>query len=249
MTGMRSENLRKSFGGLAALAGVEIAFPPQGISAIVGPNGAGKTTLVHILTGFLRPDEGRCFVGAIDCTALSPHRIVRLGVARTFQDLRLVRRLTALENVLLAYPGQRGESLWWALLGLGVASEESQNTARAMELLAFVGLKEKTSERAGELSYGQQKLLTLACALATSPEVLILDEPVSGLHPENVAHILGLLRDLRDKGTLIVFIEHDLAAVREVADNVILMDHGKVLVQGSPAQVLDSPEIIEAYVA
>lgn len=246
---LRCEGISKSFDGVQALAGVDLHFPSSGIVAIIGPNGAGKTTLLHVLTGFLRADSGRCFAGNQEVTHLPPHRIAHLGIARTFQDLRLIFQVPCLENVLLARPGQRGERLLPALLRFGVAAEEKRNRAEALRWLRFAGLEAQAYELAGELSYGQQKLLTIACCLATEACVLLLDEPVAGLHPEMVEQILGLLRELRQAGKLVVFVEHDLAAVRQIADVVIVMDDGKVIAQGSPHEVLDRPEIMEAYLA
>ncbi|MCK4658568.1 MAG: ABC transporter ATP-binding protein [Phycisphaerae bacterium] len=242
------ESLSKSFDGVQALEKVGVCFPTSGIAAVIGPNGAGKTTLINVLTGFLRPEAGRCLFGNREITRLAPHRIARLGIARTFQDLRLIQQVSVLDNVMLARPNQRGERLLPALLRFGVAEEETRNREEAMRTLRFVGLEEKASDPAGELSYGQQKLLTLACCLATEARVLLLDEPVAGVHPEMVEQILGLLRRLRDEGKLIVFIEHDIAAVRQVADVVIVMDNGQVIAQGPPSEVLERPEIMEAYV-
>jgi ABC-type branched-subunit amino acid transport system ATPase component len=246
---LRCEGLSKSFDGVHALVDVHLGFPNSGIVAIIGPNGAGKTTLLHVLTGFLRPDAGRCFYGARETTHLPPHRIARLGVGRTFQDLRLILQVPVLENVLLARPAQRGERLWPALSRFGVAAEEKRNREEALQLLHFVGLEAKASDLAGELSYGQQKLLTLACCLATEAKVLLLDEPVAGVHPEMVTHILALLSQLGTTGKLVIFIEHDLIAVRQIADLIIVMDEGKVIAQGPPHEVLDRPEIMEAYLA
>jgi ABC-type branched-subunit amino acid transport system ATPase component len=246
---LRCEHLSKSFGGTRALADVSLEFPSSGVIAIIGPNGAGKTTLLHTLTGFLRPDHGRVLLDNSDLTRQPPHRIARLGIARTFQDLRLISQVTVLENVLLARPNQKGERLLPALFRFGVGKEEESNREAAFKLLYFVGLKDQAGELAGELSYGQQKLLTLACCLATEAKILLLDEPVAGVHPEMASKILGLLARLRDQGKLIVFIEHDIAAVRQIADQVIVMDEGKIIAQGNPAEVLERPEIIEAYVA
>lgn len=246
---LRCEGLTKSFDGVQALANMHLEFPESGIVAIIGPNGAGKTTLLHVLTGFLRPDAGHCFWGGREITRLTPHRIARLGVARTFQDLRLILQVSVLENVLVARPDQRGERLLCALLRFGVEAEEGRNREEALRLLRFVGLEAKAYEPAGTLSYGQQKLLTLACCLATGARTLLLDEPVAGVHPEMVMHILGLLRKLSQAGKLVIFIEHDLAAVREVADHVLVMDEGKVIAQGSPREILEQPEIMEAYLA
>jgi len=247
MNSVRCEGITKTFDGVQALGGVSLDLPSSGIIAIIGPNGAGKTTLLNIVTGFLRPDAGRCFLGEREITRLSPHRIARLGIARTFQDLRLILQVSVLDNVMLARPNQRGERLLWSLLRFGVAAEEARNREEAMRLLRFVGLEEKAAELAGELSYGQQKLLTLACCLAMGARILLLDEPVAGVHPEMVAQILDLLRRLRDEGKLVVFIEHDISAVRQAADLVIVMDEGKIIAQGPPDVVLERPEIMEAY--
>jgi ABC-type branched-subunit amino acid transport system ATPase component len=246
---LRCQGLSKSFDGTRALAEVNIEFPPSGVIAIVGPNGAGKTTLLNLLTGFLVPESGRFFLDERELTRLAPHRIVRLGIARTFQDLRFIHLVSVLENVMFSRPYQTGEQLLRAFFRFGVAAEEKRNREEAMRLLNFVGLADKTNELAGELSYGQQKLLTLACCLATEATILLLDEPVAGVHPEMVEKILGLLSELRDRGKLIVFIEHDLAAVRRVADQVMVMDEGRIIAQGKPAEVLERPEIIEAYVS
>ena len=244
---LRCEGISKTFDGVQALKGVSFNFPSKGIIAVIGPNGAGKTTLLNIITGFLRPNAGCCFLGEREITRFSPHRIAQLGITRTFQDLRLILQVPVLDNVMLARPNQHGERLLWSLLRFGVAAEEARNREEAMRLLRFVGLGEKAAQLAGELSYGQQKLLTLACCLATEARILLLDEPVAGVHPEMVAQILDLLRQLRDEGKLVVFIEHDISAVRQVADLVIVMDEGKVIAQGPPDVVLEQPEIMEAY--
>jgi len=240
-------DLFKSFDGIRAVAGVTLEFPTSGIIAIIGPNGAGKTTLMNILTGFIRPDLGHCSLGDTETTRIPPHRIAQLGMARTFQDLRLITQATVLENAMLARPHQQGERLLPALFRFGVAVEEKRNREKALSLLEFVGLTEKAKELAGELSYGQQKLLALACCLATDAQLLLLDEPVAGVAPEMVRRILGLLQKLRDDGKLIVFIEHDIEAVRQIADVVIVMDHGKVIAQGPVGEVLERSEIMEAY--
>lgn len=247
MLTLRTKNLSKTFGGSQALVKVCLEFPPSGIVAIIGPNGAGKTTFLNVLTGFLPADSGHCWLGEQEITHLPPHRIVQLGIARTFQELRLIRQVSVLENVLLARPHQRGERLLNALLRFGIAQQERRNSRVGMELLQFVGLAQMTSKLTDELSYGQQKLLSLACCLATEARVLLLDEPVAGVHPQMIAQILELLRQLRGEGKLIVFIEHDISAVRQVADSVIVMDSGQVIAQGPPNNVLFQPEIMEAY--
>ncbi|MGD1276886.1 MAG: ABC transporter ATP-binding protein [Tepidisphaeraceae bacterium] len=247
MNALRCQIVNKSFGGVQALLDVSLRFPPSGITAIIGPNGAGKTTLVNVLTGFVRPDAGHCYIGAQEITRWPPHRIARTGVGRTFQDLRLITQVSVLDNVLVACPAQRGERLLPALLRFGVAKEETRNCAAAMDLLRFVELESRAHDLAGELSYGQQKLLALACCLATQASILFLDEPVAGVAPQMVAEILDRLRAVSCQHKGIVFIEHDISVVREIADQVIVMDDGKVVAQGSPAEVLERPEIMEAY--
>jgi branched-chain amino acid transport system ATP-binding protein len=242
------ETLSKSYGGVNALVNVSLEFPSSGVIAIIGPNGAGKTTLLDVIAGFLRPDSGRVFLGDNELTRLPAYRTARLGISRTFQELRLITQISALENVLLGRPNQRGERIWRALSRLGVAASERENCDEAMRWLRFVGLDGVADYPAGTLSYGQQKLLTLACCLATGSQVLLLDEPFSGVHPEAVRRIRDLIRDLRDLEKMIVFIEHDIASVRDVADQVVVMDHGKIIAFGPPSDVLERPEIVEAYV-
>jgi ABC-type branched-subunit amino acid transport system ATPase component len=246
---LSSRDLCKSFAGSHALIDVCFELPSSGIIAIIGPNGAGKTTLLNILTGFLSPSAGHCWLGEQEITYLPPHRIVQLGVARTFQDLRIIEQISILENVLLARPHQKGELLIPAILRLGVPKQEKRNHQEALRLLNFVGLEAMAFKLAGELSYGQQKLLSLACCLATEAQVLLLDEPVAGVNPEMIAHILTLLRQLREDGKLIIFIEHDINSVRQVADIVMVMDAGKIIALGPPQEILECSEIIEVYLA
>jgi neutral amino acid transport system ATP-binding protein len=247
MDSLRCEKVSKAFGGVAAINGVTVEFLASGITSIIGPNGAGKTTLLNVLTGCVRPDQGRCFVGTHETTQLAPHRIAQMGVVRTFQDLRLIRGVSALENVLLARPGQRGERLLPALVRSRGGAEERENEKEARRLLEFARLDDKADELAGELSYGQQKLLTLACCVATNAGLLLLDEPLAGVGPNMAVNILTLLRQLSEAGKGIVFIEHDIESVRRVSDRVIVMDAGSIIAQGAPEDVFQSPKIIEAY--
>jgi ABC-type branched-subunit amino acid transport system ATPase component len=241
-------NLWKSFGGLKALAGLSLDFPPSGVVAIVGPNGAGKTTLFNVLTGYLPPDRGLCMLGAREISALPPYQIARLGITRTFQDLRLIFSLSALDNVLLSMRNFPGESLIGAIFGLGNILELAhQGTAQS--LLESVGLGTKMNNSASALSYGQQKLLSLACCLAQRGDILLLDEPLAGVHPETIARIISIMRVVgHEQGKLLVFIEHNMSAVLDVADHVIVLDQGSVLAQGQPSEVLARPEIFDAYV-
>jgi ABC-type branched-subunit amino acid transport system ATPase component len=245
---LKCVGLRKSFDGVLALADVSLQFPPSGVIAIIGPNGAGKTTLINVMNGFLPSDAGAVFLGEQDLTYMSAHTIARLGIGRTFQDLRLISQVSVLENVMLCRPNQTGERFLPALFGFGVIAEEQANRSEALRLLQFTGLGEHAGTLAGELSYGQQKLLTLTCCLATGARILLLDEPVAGVHPEMASQILNLLQRLCVDGKLVIFIEHDIAFVRQVAESVIVMDKGKIIALGKPSEVLQLPEIIEAYV-
>jgi len=247
MNSFRCQEVSKSFDGVHAVDDVTLEFPASGITALIGPNGAGKTTLLNMLTGFLRPNAGHCFLGECETTHLSPHRIARMGVARTFQDLRLIQQVSVLDNVMTARPNQRGERLFIALTRIGLAREERANRSKSLELLRFVGLADKANDLAGELSYGEQKLLTLSVCLATEAQILLLDEPVAGVAPQMVERILGLLRELNKQGQRIVFIEHDIEAVRRTAETVIVMDDGKIIAQGKTQEVLERAEIMEAY--
>jgi ABC-type branched-subunit amino acid transport system ATPase component len=244
---MTCKCLAKRFGGISALENVSLEFTGNNVVAIVGPNGAGKTTLLNVLSGFLRPDAGRWFLNDRELTDLRPDQIAASGIARTFQEMRILRSLTVIENVLLARPQQRGEHLWRAISGIGVRGQESMNREIGMEVLTFLGLAGCAHIRAATLSYGQQKLLTIACCLAMEATVLLLDEPVAGVHPTVAERLCEKLRELRGQGKLIMFVEHDLDIVRTIADHLIVMDEGKVIARGDPSNVLEQAEVIEAY--
>jgi ABC-type branched-subunit amino acid transport system ATPase component len=248
MSRLLCEGLTKRFGGLVALTGVDLTFPRRGVVAIIGPNGAGKTTLMNVVTGFARPDSGRCVLDGREITGLAPHRIARLGLARTFQEVRLVTRVSLLENLLLACPHQAGEGLVSALAGIWLARERLDRE-KSLAILRTVGLGARSAGPAGELSYGQKKLLSIACCLATEASILFLDEPFAGVDPVLASEVLKLLHGIRESGKCVVFIEHDLGLVRRIADRLIVMDRGRVIAEGPPGEVLDRPEIIEAYIA
>jgi ABC-type branched-subunit amino acid transport system ATPase component len=243
------KSLHKHFDGVVALADFSCTLGEGEILGVIGPNGAGKTTLFNVLTGFVRPDSGRMAMQGGDFTALAPHRRARLGIARTFQNLRLIRRISVVENVLLAFKGQAGEQLanvffrWRKCKG-----QERRNRAEAMSLLKQVGLGDKANDPAEALSYGQQKLLSIVCCLAADARVILLDEPVAGIAPEMIEKILGVIRDLPRQGKSVMLIEHNLDAVMQVCDRVVFMDAGAKISEGTPRQVRDDPRVIEAYI-
>jgi len=240
--------LSKTFDGTRALDDVTVSFAKNAITALVGPNGAGKTTLLNVFSGFLRPDAGQCFVDGRDISHMAPHRIAQLGVGRTFQDLRIVGGLTVLEHAMLARGQQRGERVGWAVLGIGVRHEEEENREAGLRALGYVGLETKASTRAADLSYGEQKLLTIACCLAAGRRTLVMDEPVAGIHPAMVSDLTALLRRLCGNGRSLIVVEHDLTFVRELAAEVVVMDEGRIVAQGLPRSVLERTEVLEAFV-
>jgi branched-chain amino acid transport system ATP-binding protein len=245
MSNLRCNGLRKSFGGFVALDGISIEFPASGIWALVGPNGAGKTTLLNILTGHLRAEDGRCYLGKEETTHLAPYRIARLGLTRSFQRVRLFWGLSAVDNILTAFPDpwrRRRERFRTGALGRDSGKSDLWN---AHQLLDWVQLAEYADVPARKLSYGQQKLLSLMCCVATGATVFLLDEPVAGLDQTNASQILKLLIQLREAGNMIMFIEHDLQAVQDVAEFIIVLSHGKVLKAGVPAAVLSEPVVME----
>jgi ABC-type branched-subunit amino acid transport system ATPase component len=239
--------LTKTFDGVTAVDRFSISLDPHTITALIGPNGAGKTTIFNLINGFLVPDKGEIEIWGMPATQRPPHWLAAQGTARTFQDLRLVRQLSVLDNVMLGFGGQSGERLLTALFGSG--QQERRNRDNALSILRIVELEVKAMELAGNLSYGQQKLLTLAVALATEASILLLDEPVAGIYPETVQQIIGLIDNLKSQGKTILLIEHNLSAVADVADRVVVMDHGRKIADGKPEQVLNDPSIVEAYLA
>jgi branched-chain amino acid transport system permease protein len=246
---LKCQNLNKSFDGIHALADVSIRFPNTGCVGIIGPNGAGKSTLLNVASGFVRPDSGSCFLGEENITSKKPHQIVRAGMARTFQEIRLIGRLTVLENVLLARPNQRGEKLLNCLFRNSSPAQETDNIQCAEHLLEIAGLIEKSGEHASDLSYGQQKLLSICCCVATDASVLFLDEPVAGIHPDAAERISDYVAGIARAGRLVIFIEHDIGMVRRTANHVIVMDAGRVIADGAPHDVLERQDILQAYIS
>jgi ABC-type branched-subunit amino acid transport system ATPase component len=240
--------LTKRFDGIAALDGFSCSVGKQEILGLIGPNGAGKTTLLNVLTGILAPDQGSATFKGKSVIGCQPYEIAKLGVARTFQNLRLIRRLSVLENVLLCFQHQLGEHLRNLFVRhKACLSQEAANREKANGILSRVGLLNAAGTLADDLSYGQQKLLSLACCLATEAELLLLDEPVAGIAPELIDTILSLIRELPNQGKSVLVIEHNVEALSRISHRVIFMDAGQKLCEGTPTEVFNDPRVIEAY--
>ena len=242
------KDIHKSFDGIHAVNGFDFEWKNYRIVGLIGPNGAGKTTLFNIITGFLPADKGSFLLNGSNVLKLPPYQIVKRGISRTFQDLRLLRQVTVKENILLWRLNQIGENPFRAWIrGAKYLNNQGKNNTRADEILEFIGLKEKQNDLAEALSYGQQKLLSLGCALATEAEYLLLDEPVAGINPSMIEQILKLLQVLSNQGKRILLIEHNIEVVRQICDWLVVMDEGKKIAEGIPDNVLQREEIIEAY--
>ncbi|MDP9429268.1 MAG: ABC transporter ATP-binding protein [Actinomycetota bacterium] len=241
------DGVTRTFGGLTAVAVDHLEIQRGGITGLIGPNGAGKTTLFNLLTGFDQPNTGTWSFDGRPLGKLAPHQVARLGVVRTFQLTKALSRLTVLQNMLLGAQGQRGESFLRALVPGTWRSQERQNTEKAMELLARFKLDRKKDDFAGTLSGGQRKLLEMARALMSDPKVVMLDEPMAGVNPALTQSLLGHVKDLREQGMTVVFVEHDMDVVRDISDWVVVMAAGKVIAEGPPESVSQNQAVVDAY--
>jgi branched-chain amino acid transport system ATP-binding protein len=247
---MRAERVTKEFGGLVAVNDVTLDIPRLGIVALIGPNGAGKTTLFNMLTGLYKPTGGRIAFGDRDVTRARPDIITGLGVARTFQNIRLFAAMSALENVMIGRHARMRAGVFGSIFRPPwVRKEEGAVRDRARELLAYVGLREHSFDRlAAELSYGDQRRVEIARALASDPSLLLLDEPTAGMNPQESAALTVFMRKLRDELSLtILLIEHDMKVVMGVSERVTVLDHGEKIAEGPPEEVRSDPRVIEAY--
>jgi branched-chain amino acid transport system ATP-binding protein len=241
--------LRKEFGGLVAVNGVDFKIPERAIVSLIGPNGAGKTTFFNMLTGVYKPTAGRIVFDEHDVTAKPPHAITQRGIGRTFQNIRLFQNMTALENTLVGMHCRLSGGIVRSVLRTpGLKREERDAHKRAAELLEFSGLRGREDEFARNLSYGDQRRLEVARALATQPKLLLLDEPTAGMNPQETGDFTSFVSKLRDEEKLtILLIEHDMRVVMGISDRVTVLDYGEKIAQGTPQEVQKDERVIEAY--
>jgi branched-chain amino acid transport system ATP-binding protein len=241
-------DLAVHIGGLVALAGIGFAVPVGQIVSLIGPNGAGKTTAFNVITGYMKPTRGQVLYGGRDLARLAPERIAALGVVRTFQRTNLFAGCSVLDNVLIALHLAGRTGVLGALLRLPRARrEEARLRAEADAILRFVGLSARAQEVAANLAYGEQRLLGLAVALAARPKLLLLDEPAAGLNPAETESFKQLVKSIRDRGTTVLLVEHDMQMVMSISDTVLVLNQGSIIAAGPPELVQREPEVIRAY--
>lgn len=249
MTLLAAQQVSKSFGGLTAVNRVDLAIEKKMIASLIGPNGAGKTTFFNCLTGLYKPESGQILFDNQPLIGRRPDQITALGIARTYQNIRLFNTMTALENVLVGqHVGMRSTTFGALVRTRATRAEEKAAVKRARELLEFVGLGGQEDTVAKNLAYGGQRLLEIARALGSRPKLLLLDEPAAGMNPSETEGMMALVRRLRDElGITILLIEHDMRVVMNVSDQVSVLDYGEKISEGSPDDVRSDPRVVEAY--
>ncbi len=249
-TPLRVENLRKTFGGITAVDGATFSVEQGSFTGLIGPNGAGKSTTFNLITGVYKPDSGAVYFNDNDITGLQPYQIADRGMVRTFQIARELAEMTVLENMMLAPKGQEGEQLWRSVMpGMrgDVCQQEEDVLERAWEMLEFFEIDHLAGEYAGNLSGGQRKLLEMARALMTDPQMVLLDEPLAGVNPSLEKKLLKHVHELRERGYTFLLVEHDMDVIMNNCEHVIVMHQGKVLAEGEPAAIRSNDQVIDAY--
>jgi len=249
VTFFKLDRLVMQFGGLTAVSDFSLELHPGELVGLIGPNGAGKTTVFNLIVGFLTPTSGQVFWLGEDVTGLPPQHITARGIARTFQNIRLFTDMTVLENVMVSLHHKMRAHFWQAMLGLPQYRREDRRIhEEAMGFLQELGLAHLAEEKASSLPYGQQRRLEIARALATHPRLLLLDEPAAGMNPQETQELAGLIRSLRSKYDLTVFlIEHDMKFVMGLCERIKVLDYGVTIAEGTPQQIQCNPEVIKAY--
>ena len=245
---LETDGLTRRYAGLVAVDTVNLAVPQGGIQAVIGPNGAGKTTLFNLISGLTLPSAGHIRFAGQDVTALAPHGRAALGLGRTFQNIRIFAEMSVLENVLTGLHATLHSGLFGILARLpGFRAEEREAVAAGHEALALVGLRARAADPAGSLSYGDQRRLEIARAMAGRPKLLLLDEPAAGMNPAETASLAALVRRIAAAGTTVLLVEHDMGFVMSLSDRITVLNFGRRIFEGSPAQVKREPAVIEAY--
>lgn len=245
---LEASGLTRRFAGLVAVDAVDLSVAQGGIHAVIGPNGAGKTTLFNLISGLLAPTSGTIRFAGTEVARLGAHRRARLGIARTFQNIRIFGEMTVLENVMTGRHVRLAASLPEIIGRFGRFRAEERGAAQAAHsALRLVGLDERAAEHASALSYGDQRRLEIARAMASEPTLLLLDEPAAGMNPAETADLAVLVRRIRDLGTTVLLVEHDMGFVMDISDRVTVLNFGRRIFEGSPAEVRQSPAVIEAY--
>ena len=245
---LRLQGLHKSFGGVRAVSDISLDVASGSIFAIIGPNGAGKSTLLNLISGVYQPDSGSLSFDGRNLSGMPSHRRVRLGLARTFQKIRLFKQLSVLDNVLAGFHVHHKIPAWqYVLHGAAFADDQHRCREEALRLLEFFGMTARLHVLAGVLSYGEQRMLEIARALATKPRLLLIDEPAAGLNAAEVDILLDRIRTLRGNGITVIVVEHNMDLVMNVADRIMVMEYGRYLFEGAPAEVQKNPAVIAAY--
>jgi branched-chain amino acid transport system ATP-binding protein len=244
---LTADGVVRRFGGLVAVDVRHFEVQRGSITALIGPNGAGKTTLFNVLTGFDQADHGEWTFNGQQLAGMPAYRVARGGMVRTFQLTKALSRLTVIENMRLGATGQRGERMWRAMFSWLWQGQENEITERAEELLGRFKLDHMHDEYAGSLSGGQRKLLEMARALMVQPDIVMLDEPMAGVNPALTQSLLRHVKDLREQGMTVLFVEHDMDMVRDISDWVVVMAQGKIIAEGPPEAVMADPKVIDAY--
>jgi branched-chain amino acid transport system ATP-binding protein len=245
---LKVRDLSKYFGGLAAVSDLDLDIFDSEILGVIGPNGAGKTTLFNVISGFHTPNRGKVIFNGQDITGLKAHEVAQVGISRTFQVSNLFMSLSVLDNVFTCHHMGYRTRIWERFFHTPSAIEEEKRLRRgALEILGFMGLDHLKGELAGRLTHGQQKVLSICMALATNPKLLLLDEPVTGMNPVEIQTMLNLIGRIRSKGMTIAIVEHNMQAVMNLCDRIVVLNHGQKIAEGLHKDIIENKEVIEAY--